>query len=86
MAGALGGAALLVFALLAGAITARAQCQAATEVEKVRRSPDLNRTIQDLEMIKNQIEAMGGDISISSWENEGSTFFINFNKHQIDGS
>lgn len=37
-------------------------------------------------MIKNQIEAMGGDISISSQENKGSTFFINFNKHQIDGS
>jgi hypothetical protein len=56
MAGALAGASLLVFALLAGAITARAQCQAATEVEKVRRSLDLNRTIQDLETIKNQIE------------------------------
>jgi PAS domain S-box-containing protein len=35
-------------------------------------------------MIKNQIEAMGGDISISSKENEGSTFLINFNKHHTD--
>jgi PAS domain S-box-containing protein len=31
-------------------------------------------------MIKNQVEAMGGEITISSRENEGSTFFINFNK------
>ena len=37
-------------------------------------------------MIKNQIEAMGGEISISSQENEGTTFFINFNKHHTDGS
>jgi PAS domain S-box-containing protein len=37
-------------------------------------------------MIKNQIEAMGGEISISSKENEGSTFFINFNKIQVDES
>jgi PAS domain S-box-containing protein len=29
-------------------------------------------------MIKNQIEAMGGDISLSSIENEGTTFRINF--------
>jgi PAS domain S-box-containing protein len=36
-------------------------------------------------MIKNQIEAMGGEISVSSIENEGTTFFINFNKHQKDG-
>jgi PAS domain S-box-containing protein len=36
-------------------------------------------------MIKNQIEAMGGEITISSKENEGSTFFINFNKHPTDG-
>jgi PAS domain S-box-containing protein len=36
-------------------------------------------------MIKNQIEAMGGEISISSKENEGSAFFINFNKHPTDG-
>jgi sensor histidine kinase regulating citrate/malate metabolism len=31
-------------------------------------------------MIKNQIEAMGGVISMKSEENEGSTFFINFSK------
>lgn len=37
-------------------------------------------------MIKNQIEAMGGEITISSRENEGSTFFVNFNKHLTDGS
>jgi PAS domain S-box-containing protein len=36
-------------------------------------------------MIKNQVEAMGGEITISSKENEGSTFFINFNKHPTDG-
>ena len=36
-------------------------------------------------MIKNQIEAMGGEISISSQENEGATFTINFNKYQSDG-
>lgn len=33
-------------------------------------------------MIKNQIEAMGGEITVESQENEGSTFFVNFNKHQ----
>jgi signal transduction histidine kinase len=32
-------------------------------------------------MIKNQIEAMGGDISIQSQENVGTTFIVNFNKH-----
>lgn len=37
-------------------------------------------------MIKNQIDAMGGEISISSEENKGTTFFINFNKHHADGS
>jgi chemotaxis protein histidine kinase CheA len=36
-------------------------------------------------MIKNQIEAMGGDITISSRENEGTTFNINFNKYLTDG-
>jgi PAS domain S-box-containing protein len=35
-------------------------------------------------MIKNQIEAMGGEIIMESKENEGSTFFINFNKTQAD--
>jgi PAS domain S-box-containing protein len=30
-------------------------------------------------MIKNQINAMGGDITVLSKENEGSTFLINFN-------
>jgi PAS domain S-box-containing protein len=32
-------------------------------------------------MIKNQIEAMGGEIFIESQEDVGTTFFINFNKH-----
>jgi signal transduction histidine kinase len=32
-------------------------------------------------MIKNQIEAMGGEISVSSQENMGTTFHVNFNKH-----
>jgi PAS domain S-box-containing protein len=36
-------------------------------------------------MIKNQIEAMGGEIGIESKENVGSTFYINFNKNHIDG-
>lgn len=31
-------------------------------------------------MIKNQIEAMGGEITVKSRENVGSTFFVNFNK------
>ena len=35
-------------------------------------------------MIKNQIEAMGGEISIQSQENMGTTFIINFNKHHSD--
>jgi len=37
-------------------------------------------------MIKNQIESMGGEITLTSVENEGSTFFINFNKYQEDGA
>jgi PAS domain S-box-containing protein len=37
-------------------------------------------------MIKNQIEAMGGEITISSKQNEGSSFFINFSKHLTDAS
>jgi PAS domain S-box-containing protein len=32
-------------------------------------------------MIKNQIEAMGGEIFVESEENIGTTFFVNFNKH-----
>jgi PAS domain S-box-containing protein len=32
-------------------------------------------------MIKNQIEAMGGEISITSQENMGTTFCVNFTKH-----
>ena len=32
-------------------------------------------------MIKNQIEAMGGEISISSQENMGTTFYVNFNNN-----
>ena len=31
-------------------------------------------------MIKNQIEAMGGSIRVESIENEGTTFYVNFNK------
>lgn len=37
-------------------------------------------------MIKNQIEAMGGEITVSSKENVGTSFLINFNKHQTDAS
>jgi len=36
-------------------------------------------------MIKNQIESMGGEITVTSAENEGSTFLVNFNKYQPDG-
>ncbi|HYG04208.1 MAG TPA: PAS domain S-box protein [Chryseosolibacter sp.] len=36
-------------------------------------------------MVKNQVEAMGGEIWVDSVEHEGTTFFINFNKHQTDG-
>jgi len=35
-------------------------------------------------MIKNQIEAMGGEISLTSKENIGTTFFVNFNKYLHD--
>ncbi len=34
-------------------------------------------------MIKNQVEAMGGEIMIKSQENVGTTLIINFNKHQL---
>ncbi|MBT1705408.1 PAS domain-containing sensor histidine kinase [Chryseosolibacter indicus] len=37
-------------------------------------------------MIKNQIETMGGEITIESKEGEGSTFLINFSKHQSDAT
>jgi len=37
-------------------------------------------------MIKNQIEAMGGDITLTSKEDEGTTFFINFNINPVDGN
>jgi PAS domain S-box-containing protein len=36
-------------------------------------------------MIKNQIEAMGGSIRVESAENEGTTFYVNFNKAHSDG-
>jgi PAS domain S-box-containing protein len=36
-------------------------------------------------MVKNQLDAMGGDINVSSEENIGTSFFINFNKHPLDG-
>lgn len=35
-------------------------------------------------MIKNQIEAMGGSIRVESAENEGTTFYVNFNKAHSD--
>jgi PAS domain S-box-containing protein len=35
-------------------------------------------------MIKNQVESLGGEITISSKENQGTSFFINFNKHLTD--
>ncbi|WP_276373888.1 PAS domain-containing protein [Chryseolinea sp. H1M3-3] len=35
-------------------------------------------------MIKNQIETMGGEITIKSQENVGTTLTINFNKHQME--
>lgn len=37
-------------------------------------------------MIKNQIETMGGEITISSEENEGTTFYVNFNRNPTDGN
>jgi PAS domain S-box-containing protein len=36
-------------------------------------------------MIKSQIEAMGGSISVESSENKGTTFFVNFSKMVQDG-
>jgi len=35
-------------------------------------------------MIKNQIEALGGEISMTSEVNKGTTIFVNFNKYNID--
>jgi PAS domain S-box-containing protein len=35
-------------------------------------------------MIRNQIETMGGEITIKSQENVGTTLIINFNKHQLN--
>ncbi|MBA4054087.1 MAG: hypothetical protein C0490_05185 [Marivirga sp.] len=35
-------------------------------------------------MIKNQIEAMGGEITINSQVNKGTTIFVNFNKYSVD--
>jgi PAS domain S-box-containing protein len=35
-------------------------------------------------MIKNQIEAMGGDITMTSVENQGSTFLVNFSSRNPD--
>lgn len=35
-------------------------------------------------IVKNQIDAMGGDITVTSEENKGTTFQINFNKYQTD--
>jgi chemotaxis protein histidine kinase CheA len=37
-------------------------------------------------MIKNQIETMGGEITISSKENDGTTFYVNFNRNPTDGN
>jgi PAS domain S-box-containing protein len=36
-------------------------------------------------MIKNQVEAMGGTIGVESIENEGTTFYVNFNKTYKNG-
>ena len=35
-------------------------------------------------MIKNQIEALGGEISIASQVDKGTTIFVNFNKYNVD--
>ena len=35
-------------------------------------------------MIKNQIEALGGEISIASQVDKGTTIFVNFNKYNFD--
>jgi PAS domain S-box-containing protein len=37
-------------------------------------------------MIKNQIEALGGDISIASQVDKGTTIFVNFNKYNLDAA
>jgi hypothetical protein len=56
MAAALAGASLTVLALLAGAPPARAQCTAATDGEKVRRTLELNDEIAELERLRDKIE------------------------------
>jgi sensor histidine kinase regulating citrate/malate metabolism len=35
-------------------------------------------------MIKNQIEALGGEISIASQVDNGTTIFVYFNKYNVD--
>jgi hypothetical protein len=35
-------------------------------------------------MIKNQIEALGGEISIASQVDKGTAIFVNFNKYNVD--
>jgi PAS domain S-box-containing protein len=37
-------------------------------------------------MIKNQIEALGGEISIASQVDKGTTIFVNFNKYNFDAA
>ena len=37
-------------------------------------------------MIKNQIEAMGGEITMTSQVNKGTTILVNFNKYNLDGT
>ncbi|HEX6889154.1 MAG TPA: PAS domain S-box protein [Chryseolinea sp.] len=37
-------------------------------------------------MIKNQIEALGGEISVASQVDKGTTIFVNFNKYNLDAA